>query len=168
MRGNPVRYLLNYAGVDYEETTYIAGSGDWKAVKDTLGLDFPNLPYIMDGDLKMSETLAIFQYIATKYKPELLGGSDPKERANAIRIHTIVSDVFLNTLKGSFATDDPSVVAQSINESMEPIVKHLGENKFINGANLSIGDFVFFEFVEYRQKLNDNNWDVHPTLQAYH
>lgn len=41
--------------------------------KFNLGLDFPNLPYFIDGDYKITETLAIHAYIAEKWNPELLG-----------------------------------------------------------------------------------------------
>lgn len=33
----------------------------------------PNLPYLEDGDIRISEHDAILRYIARKYKPELLG-----------------------------------------------------------------------------------------------
>ena len=63
-RGNPTRFILNYAGVPYEEKTYVAGSGEWQSQRDGLEMDFPNLPYIIDGDLKLSESVAIQMYIA--------------------------------------------------------------------------------------------------------
>lgn len=34
---------------------------------------FPNLPYMVDGDKKLSETYAIHEYLAEKYRPDLLG-----------------------------------------------------------------------------------------------
>ena len=41
-----------------------------------MGLDFPNLPYFMDTDgFKMTESVAIHQYIADKWAPNLLGAS---------------------------------------------------------------------------------------------
>ena len=46
---------------------------DWLSKKFNLGLDFPNLPYFKDGDLSLTESIAIHRYIADKWKPELLG-----------------------------------------------------------------------------------------------
>ena len=37
-------------------------------VKHTIGMDYPNLPYLIDGDVKMSESLAMLKYIARKGK----------------------------------------------------------------------------------------------------
>src|SRR5256885_1386014 len=61
----PMRYMLKYAGVDFVDKRYQFGEGKtlaemesirkhWMPVKFTLGLDFPNLPYYIDGDIKVS------------------------------------------------------------------------------------------------------------------
>ena len=73
-RGNASKFLLNYCKVNYEDVTYsFADQDGWKAFKAASDIPFCNLPYLVDGDVKMSETMAIFQYIAGKWKPELLG-----------------------------------------------------------------------------------------------
>jgi len=36
---------------------------EWLDIKDSLGLDFPNLPYFFHGKTKLSEHLAIHEYI---------------------------------------------------------------------------------------------------------
>ena len=74
-RANSARYMLNYAGVDYEERSYPLDGQLWKAEKETIGVPFSNLPYIIDGEHKLSESFAVQQYICHKYKPELLGST---------------------------------------------------------------------------------------------
>lgn len=62
MRGQaqPIRYLLAYLEVNYQEEGYETDSRDaWTNVKDNLGLDFPNQPYLFHEDLKVTEPLAI-------------------------------------------------------------------------------------------------------------
>uniref|UniRef100_A0A8C5L044 glutathione transferase n=1 Tax=Jaculus jaculus TaxID=51337 RepID=A0A8C5L044_JACJA len=52
----------------------------WLNEKFKLGLDFPNLPYLIDGTHKITQSNAILRYIARKHnlpdyekqKPELL------------------------------------------------------------------------------------------------
>ena len=81
MRGlvSQIRYLMVYLNVEYEDVVYEQGDGpdfdrsQWTNVKDSLGLQFPNLPYMIDGNVKLSETYSIMKYIASKHGPELLG-----------------------------------------------------------------------------------------------
>ena len=81
-----IRYEMVYLGVDYEEHQYEQGDApdfdrsSWLTVKETLGLQFPNLPYLLDGNMKLTETNAIMKYIANKFGPQLLG-SDPTQIA---------------------------------------------------------------------------------------
>ena len=58
-RGNINRHVLYYKGVDFEDKRYDMGSQEWPSAKQTLGLDFPNLPYLIDGDLRISESKAV-------------------------------------------------------------------------------------------------------------
>jgi glutathione S-transferase len=60
----PIRYLLKYAGVQFNDKRYEFGEGstvqeidklrkNWYPDKFNLGLDFPNLPFYIDGDVKV-------------------------------------------------------------------------------------------------------------------
>uniref|UniRef100_A0A4X2L8M2 glutathione transferase n=1 Tax=Vombatus ursinus TaxID=29139 RepID=A0A4X2L8M2_VOMUR len=61
--------LLEYTGANYEEKVYHFGDApdfdksQWLDVKFSLGLDFPNLPYLIDGDHKITQSSAILRYI---------------------------------------------------------------------------------------------------------
>lgn len=52
----PIRMILEHAGADYKDTQYSCGPAPdydrsaWTSVKYTLALDFPNLPYLIDGN----------------------------------------------------------------------------------------------------------------------
>ena len=85
-RGNGTRYLLAYAKVPHNEVQYDLNNQDeWKKVKaERSASDFPgiNLPYIIDGDLKLAETIAVQHYICDKWCPALRG-TTPEERAKA-------------------------------------------------------------------------------------
>lgn len=77
----PTRLLLEYVGEVYEERLYDRNDGDvWRNEKFNLGLEFPNvkqlfcydslliqLPYYIDGDVKLTQSMAILRYIADKH-----------------------------------------------------------------------------------------------------
>ena len=52
-----LRIQMAYQGVEYNMVEYEQGDGpdfsraEWLDKKFTLGMDFPNLPYFVDGDL---------------------------------------------------------------------------------------------------------------------
>jgi glutathione S-transferase len=63
--GQPIRYLLKFANVDYTEKTYNFGPApdfsrhEWLNDKFNLGLAFPNLPYVINGDVKLTQASRI-------------------------------------------------------------------------------------------------------------
>mmetsp|Transcript_6077 Transcript_6077/g.13374 ORF Transcript_6077/g.13374 Transcript_6077/m.13374 type:complete len:101 (-) Transcript_6077:385-687(-) len=77
--------MLHYCDVPFEDIAYQAkpkpeGGFDtsaWTDVKFQQGLDFPNLPYLIDDTkgVKLSETLPILRYIARTYGPGGLGAN---------------------------------------------------------------------------------------------
>jgi len=76
-----IRFLLEYAGIPYENIIY-ADHEEWHHKKATLGMPFPNIPYLFDGDFKLSQTDAILVYIAEiSGKADELLGKTPKDRA---------------------------------------------------------------------------------------
>ena len=63
-RGQILRLLLSYTGLPWQDVVYTGpekwfGGGD----KNQLGFDFPNLPYLIKGDFKLTESSAIARYI---------------------------------------------------------------------------------------------------------
>ena len=67
--------------VDYELKDYDAkiladgteSKEEWTSVKASMPMDFPNLPYFIDGETKITESYAIMEYICAKWNPDLLG-----------------------------------------------------------------------------------------------
>ena len=47
-RAEPIRYMLHYLGVAFNDKRYAAE--EWGKDRGNLGLDFPDLPYLIDGD----------------------------------------------------------------------------------------------------------------------
>ena len=70
-----IRYLLIYLGAHYEEIKYTSHEMWFEKDKINLGLDLPNLPYLIDGNFKLTETGAIERYLINVFgkKEELIG-----------------------------------------------------------------------------------------------
>lgn len=72
--GQVARLLLNYTDAEFEDIQYENQDKWFKEDKVQLGFDFPNLPYLIEGDFKLTESLAVFKYIIERSdNKELLG-----------------------------------------------------------------------------------------------
>lgn len=91
-KAQATRYVLELAGLEYNDVRY-TNPADWFGRdKLALGLEFPNLPYIIDGDVKLTESEALFEYAANKTgQTELLGKEG--DRYTVILLRNLISDL---------------------------------------------------------------------------
>ena len=85
-------------------------------------MDFPNLPYFKDGNVKISETLAIHQYIADKWDPSVLG-TNPKERAKVVMMGNITKDIKMAMVMAQILRGSKEEAITKMNELLPPILK---------------------------------------------
>ena len=70
----PIRLLLAYTNTPFTEVQYESREKWFEEDKKNLGLEFPNLPYLIDGDFKLTESSSILNYIVRRSgHNELLG-----------------------------------------------------------------------------------------------
>ncbi|OMJ70527.1 hypothetical protein SteCoe_31482 [Stentor coeruleus] len=149
-----IRYMLKHIGVDFEDRTYTQGPAPdydrsaWTDAKDSLGMSFPNLPYFMDGDFKISETMAIAQYIALKYKPEFVG-TTLQEKGLVQQLGGVVLDIKNYMSHSCYSPDfNKDRVVQDVKEELPKVVAFLGEKMFLIGDQITWPDFFLFETLE--------------------
>ena len=122
-----IRYEMVFLGLDFAEHQYEQGDAPdfdrstWLNVKDTLGLQFPNLPYFLDGELKLTETNAIMKYIAAKYGPDLLG-KDAAQIAKVEMVSNVVGDLKGAVTMPCYTSGDRAAITANLMEKVKPIV----------------------------------------------
>ena len=155
--GAAIRYQLEHCGVNYDLDEYEQGGKEtnysreqWTEKKYTLGLDFPNLPYLIDGSFKLTETLAIHRYIAEKWNPELLGKT-PEIRARVSNFAYVIHDLKMRCTMPCYQTEDGKKTCETYRDEekgLKPVMKAMGSSKYLCGDDLTYMDFYFFEFLQ--------------------
>ena len=67
--GQSCRMLLHYTDTKYDNTVYHIGSPEWGAAKENNAweLSFPNLPYYVDGNVKLTQSNAILRHLGRQH-----------------------------------------------------------------------------------------------------
>lgn len=152
----PIRMLLTHLEVPFQDTLYNLGPkpdydrSQWLDVKENLGLDFPNLPYFIDGDFKLTESRAILKYICEKYRPEYLGeGLEQQARVEEVSslALTISNKLYGVTYDPEYYTKVPKVL-EEVRVILEKIAHSLDRSKFLAGSQVTYIDFAFFELLQ--------------------
>ncbi|XP_078497436.1 glutathione S-transferase Mu 5-like [Lissotriton helveticus] len=168
-----IRLLLEYTGTAYEDKHYVTGpapdydKSQWLKEKETLGLDFPNLPYLIDGDTKLTQSNAIIRYIGRKHN--LCGESETE----MTRVDVIVSQVMdfrmglvtityntnFESLKGPYLVNLP--------DKLKQFSQFLGERKWFAGEKITIADFLMYDVLDQNRMLETTCLDAFPNLKTF-
>lgn len=171
----PCRLLLAYTGTEFLDTKYkVTGEAPkrdmsaWFGVKFTKGLDFPNLPYYIDGEVKLTQTNAILRHIARKHD---LCGNTVEERARVDMAAEVVMDM-RNAAVGLFYGPDYEAslapYLEKLQTTLGALSTFLGARTWLAGPCLSFPDFHFYEMLEQHLLLQPDCLQAFPTLVSFH
>ena len=167
--GEPIRLMLEYLGVEYENKHPTSGE-EWFASKFDQGIDFPNLPYLIDGDKKIPQSYAIMRYLTRKYKS--LGGGDSEEQIK----NTDVAEGFCNDLRMPFYIqlfmpnfeENKANFIKDIPKKMKPLELVLAKGrKWSAGDQLSYVDFAICENLDHYEMFAPGCLDASPHVKKY-
>jgi glutathione S-transferase len=176
----PIRYLLKYAGIEFNDKRYEFGEGtslqemesirkNWTPEKFTLDLDFPNLPYYIDGDVKLSQSLAIMRYLARKYD---LFATDEKSLTLQDLVEQQIKDMGWNFIfgvlinKAEYEKNKALFLEETLPKQLELLSKFLGDNEWLVGK-LNYVDFLAYEVLDWLRQFSPENIQKFENLTQY-
>ncbi|XP_050693147.1 glutathione S-transferase Mu 4-like isoform X6 [Eriocheir sinensis] len=169
--GQPIRLLLAYKEVEFEDKRYEVGDPPeydkscWLSVKFKMGFDFPNLPYYIDGDVKITQSIAILRYLARKYDLE---GKTEEEK---LRVD-ILANQAMDLAKELFTVfifeyDRKPQLVKGLPVKMKQLSDFLGDRTWFAGERLTFVDFMLYEFLEVHRIVAPTCLDGASNLQRF-
>ncbi|XP_037079986.1 glutathione S-transferase Mu 5-like [Pollicipes pollicipes] len=169
----PIRLLLEYTGEKFEDKKYQCGpppdydKSCWFDVKEKLKLDFPNLPYLIDGDTRITQSNAIVRYIGRKH--DLLGKTEPERvRVDIMENQSMDFRNGLVQLCYNPNFDDlKDGYLKKVKSAIERFAKFLGDHEWFAGGNLTVVDFVMYELLDQHRLLDASLLEPHDNLKKF-
>ncbi|CAF1209848.1 unnamed protein product [Adineta steineri] len=164
----PIRLALHYSNTPYTEKLYEQGDGpefsldEWFSVKQSQGLDFPNLPYLFDGDLKLTQSRAILYYIGRNAN---LMGKTPAEEAHVMMLCEQAHDFRMKTApvfygpEGATKEGRKNCADKVISEELKKFDDYFGKHKtkFAVGEHPTVADFQLYEYIDANLAMDEEH-----------
>jgi len=167
-----LRTALAYCEIPFTEKVY-SGFEEWFIQdKPTLGVDFPNLPYLKDGSKIITESSSILLYIPIRAgKRELIGETDDK----FIQVQTALGAIgdFWTALdklcwtKGDFEKEKEDAFTQGFAKTRLTNLNNLLQDREWICRDLSVADFKLLEVVDLIHDINPSYLEAYPNVAAF-
>jgi len=163
-----VRLFLEYSGSDYVDKNYVftMDMADWLTEKFKLGLDFPNLPYLIDGDIKLTRQDVILKYLGRKHN---LIGQGASEQALVDQLMAETLDLHKEFRSHVYKPDFQSCeldLKMTMTWKVKEFEAFLGDKQFLLGS-LTVADFGMYEVLRVLRAWKKDIFNDLPKLVAY-
>jgi len=139
-----------------------------KKEKDSLELPFPNLPYLIIGPVKLTQSNAILNYL-TKYAPEL-GGITIEERAEIDMLVHLLTEFRNTTTRVAYDKNFEEQLrwyqSDYLPNTLASFAIYLRSREWLI-SHLTYVDFIFYEILDQNRSMVTGCLDKFPTLSAY-
>ncbi|KAH3876559.1 glutathione S-transferase Mu 4-like [Dreissena polymorpha] len=171
----PIRLLLTYAGEEFEDVQYESGDGPefsraaWLDVKPSFAdtFSFPNLPYYIDGDVKITQSNAILRTIARKHN---LDGESVQEKAEVDMMLDQAMDLRNGVVRLCYNPDYEKLkddYFKNIQGSLQLFEKRLNGRNWFGGNKVTVADFPMYELLDQHIRMKSDSLDPYPRLRDF-
>ena len=147
-KGDLIKLLLSYLKQNFQSVA-TGGEGWANQAKEFTqnGFEFPNLPMIVDGDLKLSETSAILFYLSEKFGDGSLTGKTLADKAQVRLVEGVLADLFDNLGKCIFTPEYKEKMKGELEEGSATTkgIKRL--EAFLGQKNYFLGYLTYVDFI---------------------
>jgi glutathione S-transferase len=171
-----VRWTLQELGVGYESIPVNLVAGEHRRPEFLRINPAGKLPVLVDGDLVLTESVAIVLYLADKYSDKGLIPTDLKERAQvnrwllfaATELEQPLWRISRHTMlypEDQRLPADVILASQEFKAMASVLDKHMQGRQFVVGDSATVADFVVAYTLDWANE--DQLMDGFPQLLAY-
>uniref|UniRef100_A0A8P0TSN2 Glutathione S-transferase n=2 Tax=Canis lupus familiaris TaxID=9615 RepID=A0A8P0TSN2_CANLF len=139
----------------------------WLDVKFKLDLDFPNLPYLMDGKNKITQSNAILRYIARKHN---MCGETEEERIRVDIMENQIMDFRIQLVQLCYSPDLEKLKPRYLEQlpgQLKQFSLFLGKFSWFAGEKLTFVDFLTYDVLDQNRMFEPKCLDEFPNLKAF-
>ena len=173
----PARLILGYGKADFEDRMYECGDAptfdrsSWNNVKHTFGLDFPNLPYLIDDEVKITQSNAILRYLARKF--DLIGETEEQIvrmdmiENQAMDFRNGFTRLCYGSNKDNFK-EKSEIYKEQVKNILGMFDKFLGiAHKWFAGEKLTFVDFIMYEALDHHRLFAEKLLEPYDNLKTF-
>jgi glutathione S-transferase len=153
-RAELLRILLAYFGFSYKEVNP-SSREEAQAIFAKYHFNFPNLPYLVDGEVQITESSAIPVYLAHKAnRPEFFGkpGLDHVHHQEILGVLHDLLEIISQTITREDGQEHFKSKRDFLERKFGDIAKFLGEKEFVLGY-ITYADFVLAGLLLLQRKI---------------
>ncbi|XP_077883083.1 glutathione S-transferase Mu 4 isoform X2 [Ictidomys tridecemlineatus] len=168
-----IRLLLEYTDSSYEEKRYTMGDApdydrsQWLDEKFKLGLDFPNLPYLIDGPHRITQSNAILRYIARKHN---LCGETEEEKIRVDILENQAMDISNELARVCYSPDFEKLKPEYLErlpEVLKLFSQFLGKKPWFVGDKITFVDFLAYDILDLHRIFHPKCLDEFSNLKDF-
>uniref|UniRef100_A0A2K5HCV9 Glutathione S-transferase n=1 Tax=Colobus angolensis palliatus TaxID=336983 RepID=A0A2K5HCV9_COLAP len=166
-----IRLLLEFTDTSYKEKRYTCGEGNAALraqVGCSSGLSFSfQLPYLMDGKNKITQSNAILRYIARKHN---MCGETEEEKIRVDIVENQVMDFRTQLIRLCYSSEHEKLKPQYLEElpgQLKQFSMFLGKFSWFAGEKLTFVDFLTYDILDQNRIFEPKCLDEFPNLKAF-
>lgn len=171
-----VRWTLQELGVDFEAVTVNLVTGEARSPEFLKINPAGKLPALVDGDVVLTESVAIVLYLGEKYRDKGLLPTDPQQRAQLNRWLLFTATELEQPLwRIARHTDiypepdrlpaDIRLAKRDFRSMVQVAEKHMQNRQYVMGDRVTVADFVLGYTLDWANEVG--LLDQSPKLLAY-
>ncbi|CAG2114478.1 unnamed protein product [Medioppia subpectinata] len=183
-RAQPIRLLLAYKGVKFIDKYYDPPGADtpesyrveWHKQKFTLGFDFPDVPYYVEGSIKLTHSMAIMRHLARKHG---LVATDETGLTRQDVLEQQLTDIrngFWGVLypgagyeidllfNNEYVNEKVKYIAETLPKQLNPLSRFLGTRQWFTGNHINYVDFLAYELLDWFRLFSAGTVDKYQNL----